>query len=275
MSSVKIDNKTHNIIDSIMSDDNDDKLDMNVSQYTKKTINVKTNNIKDSININSKNKTQNKLNKNQDHNKDIIDNNDIIKEDLINKENIDIDNNTHTMDKNIIPLNKNISSFLKNIFTDYDIFRQKYLKFDTFLYNSFYKKTISFEYTDNDIEYNIMKITENDKIIFKSRYEILGFYNKAYNTWTWSWNNPALSKNSSRLATGLLKYGLNLEPGVNDYLRTILINGKIWIDQDIQCEIYRAISWYLLKNKYVTGFFDYNSVDFFILLDVDNYPQLL
>ena len=62
-----------------------------------------------------------------------------------------------------------------------------------------------------------------------------------------------LNANQTLLSRELLNYGLKLEPSSNSlehfYIKALLVNSRVKIDEDIQLETNLAICSYLTKNK--------------------------
>jgi len=83
--------------------------------------------------------------------------------------------------------------------------------------------------------------------------QILGVFHNKTNVFLWAWVLPYLSINETKTSRELLDYGLKLEPQTNNinhyYIRSLLINSRIYIENDINLELIQSISAYLLKDK--------------------------
>lgn len=126
-----------------------------------------------------------------------------------------------------------------------------------------------FDYFDNipDINenYNYFKLDkENQEILFydsnkklltKYKYQILGKTNNTDNIlhWYWGWSLDFI-KSKIILSKKLFEYGLNIDSNTNQYLKQILVNSNIKINNNYSKELIIATSLYLLKHN---NFFTY------------------
>jgi hypothetical protein len=98
---------------------------------------------------------------------------------------------------------------------------------------------------------NILFIIKDEKI-YKD-YEILGCFDNQTNIWTWGWIlNMKLELIT--ICNDLLQYAIKLEPINSDdyfhyFLKTLLINSNIKIDEFIQLDVYLAICSYIIKKN--------------------------
>jgi hypothetical protein len=103
-----------------------------------------------------------------------------------------------------------------------------------------------------DTDKNIISIKEFN---YDKKYEILGFFYTETNVWTWSWLSASLSLEKTMIARELLNYSLKLEPSSNStfhfYLKTELLNSRMYIDSDIKLDLHLAVISYLCKDKYL------------------------
>jgi hypothetical protein len=135
----------------------------------------------------------------------------------------------------------NSNYVVRNSLEFYDKNKKKYENF----FNKIY--FIEMEYNDSDIEHNIIKLYDkNRKLLLKSRFEQLGIYIKAANTWIWAWALAYHKKNSTNISRHLWKYGIDLELE-NSTLKTELINSRFNITHEFQLSIHIAIASYLSK----------------------------
>jgi hypothetical protein len=120
-------------------------------------------------------------------------------------------------------------------------------------YNSFIEK-INFVKTEKGSEdIPIINFYDSDKkLIFKSRYEILGTYISNTLTWTWAWANAMYPKKLTNISRRLLNYGVELESSPdNFFLKTELITSRYKISNKIQLELHASIASYLSKQPLV------------------------
>jgi len=99
---------------------------------------------------------------------------------------------------------------------------------------------------NNEITFNINKKTYN--------YEILGYFDNINLIWIWSWLLPQFNSNLTKIARELLNYGLKLEPESNVtehlFIKSLLVNSRISIEDSIQLDTNLAIYTYLSPNKF-------------------------
>lgn len=126
----------------------------------------------------------------------------------------------------------------------------EYYDQNTELYKPFFSKVkyYSLIISTNDIEHNkIIFYDKNGQEIFRSRYEILGFFNSQSNTWIWAWSIPTAIKNSVNISKKILNYGFDLLPFEDTFLKTELITSRFRISHKIQLDIHISIASYLSK----------------------------
>jgi hypothetical protein len=133
----------------------------------------------------------------------------------------------------------NISDFLKKAL---DYFDEQNLKYSNYLKKSYMiqKKNNDKIIYDKDKEININK-------------QILGCLYHKTNVFIWGWVFSNFTLEENKLARELLNYGLNLDPNhgnINHYfLKTLLVNSRLLIDNDFDLELLLSICSYILKNK--------------------------
>jgi hypothetical protein len=121
------------------------------------------------------------------------------------------------------------------------------------MHADFIKKSL--DHFDNQNLKNIKLINnENllkDKIVFND--QILGCYYYDTNTYMWGWLLPFLNLSETKISRELLNYGLSLDPISNNvnhfFLKSLLVNSRIYVNNDFELDLLLSISSYLLKNK--------------------------
>jgi hypothetical protein len=129
----------------------------------------------------------------------------------------------------------NIGDFIQNIFDYYDKQNNKY-------------KDYLLENIKLDVEnkYFIDKNT-NEIIQNISNSEILGIFYHEHNVFVWGWVLPNLKNNE--IVKGLLYYGVLSNSNTNEhiFIRSILINSRIYIENDFNLQFILGLSLYLAK----------------------------
>jgi hypothetical protein len=148
----------------------------------------------------------------------------------------------------------NFNLILKKSFDYYDKNRFKY----EYLFNKYFtRKYIHETIIINDLNYFIIKDKDNDdKIIFKSKYEWIGLITKDLKKnkifWKWAWQLPWLTKKSLNIANELLKYAINLDiERDNKILKSLLLNTNVELFNNLNIDIYKAIISYYTKSSNV------------------------
>ena len=134
--------------------------------------------------------------------------------------------------------------------------------------NQFIKKAL--DYYDNQklkysnmINLNKIKYDEtNNTIIFTDEnmkeydfmFETLGYFDNSTQIWIWGWLMHNIKSNQTRICRDLLAYGLKLEPDTileeHNFIKSLLVNSRIMIDEDTQLETNLAICAYLVRDKF-------------------------
>ena len=134
-----------------------------------------------------------------------------------------------------------LNNFLKKAITHYDNQNLKY-------YDLIKSQNATIDTSKNEIFFFL-----NDDTTFTADSEILGYFDNRTNIWIWGWMlTGVLNTNISR---DLLNYGLKLEIGSTDtnehfFIKSLLVNSRILVEDDIQLEINFAIYSYLMKDRY-------------------------
>ena len=108
--------------------------------------------------------------------------------------------------------------------------------------------------SEDTIELNKSRVSHIVEILESKYYfEQLAIFDVQTKTWIWSWSIPIIFKELVNESKYLLNYGLSLEPKINQedfyYLKVLLTNSRIKIDDDIQLDILLSICSYLLGNR--------------------------
>jgi len=101
--------------------------------------------------------------------------------------------------------------------------------------------------TKND---KILFYDNNDKIIFKSRIEVIGIYNNNSKTWIWAWSVPQFKQINTMISRDILNYGLKLSND-NIFLKYELLTSRFRISDETQLDIHMAIASYLSKQPFI------------------------
>jgi hypothetical protein len=117
-----------------------------------------------------------------------------------------------------------------------------------------YKKYIENKNYTNDIDKSILTF-ENEK---KFKYNIAGVFDSSNQIWMWGWMIPYYRSIEIEYVKKLLDYGIKINPDILKdkltvdklYLKSILVNSRFLIDEQIQIDIILSISFYLLKDNF-------------------------
>ena len=125
----------------------------------------------------------------------------------------------------------------------FDKFQEKYSDFFSKI------KYYSYSYSENDLQHNkILFYDQDKKLIFESRFEIIGIFNKGPNIWAWAWSIPYLSKNTIYTSRKILNYGLDIIPTTeNQFIKTELVTSRFRISHQTQLDLHVSMASYLSK----------------------------
>jgi hypothetical protein len=132
--------------------------------------------------------------------------------------------------------------------------------------NEFIKKAL-IHYDNQNIKYLSMLKLNHENVIFNSDnteitfiydnkkdifdFDMLGYFDNQNKIWIWGW--LLSDANQTSLSRELLNYGLKLESSSNSiehfYIKALLVNSRIKIEEDTVLETNLAICSYLIKNK--------------------------
>ena len=141
-------------------------------------------------------------------------------------------------------MNNNISSIVNSL-EYYDKNNEKY--------NNITKriKYVQFIHSESDLSYsNILMFDKNKNEIFRSRYEVIGLFNKDTNIWSWAWSIPRFRKNDTNIIRQIWNYGAKLDPEL-EFLKMEITNSRFRIADMVQLDIHVAFASYLSKQPFV------------------------
>ena len=167
----------------------------------------------------------------------------------------------------------NCKNLMKNAYRYYD---EKYE-----LYKNIKSATsVSEDKYESDLKEANIKFYVNKKIILEANYEIMGRYYSKDRIFIWEWANVDSDKNMTYISKSILKYGLDIvinnssdnsnEMNLNSFLKMLLINSRIFINNDVELKILTYISLYLSKKDYFTVFTDPKNPESFIYMFLYN-----
>jgi len=141
-------------------------------------------------------------------------------------------------------MNKN--DLILNALKYYDTNREKYSKFfDKIKYYS-----IVLVPAENELEYNYIIFYDKHKNeFFRSRYEILGYYNAKLKMWAWGWVIN-FKKNEIVFGKKLINYALDLGNEFG-YLKSELITSRSRVVSETQVDIRVSLASYITKNNLI------------------------
>lgn len=112
-----------------------------------------------------------------------------------------------------------------------------------------YKTYLDTNYDDVEINWTLFTIDfingDNKK---KFSFERLGYFDIQYNIWIWAWVLSDFKATNEITCKYLLEYGIKQERD-NFIIKSMLVNSRIQIEDDIQLDINLAIYNYLLKDR--------------------------
>ena len=135
-----------------------------------------------------------------------------------------------------------LSQFIKKALDYYDNQKLKY-------YN-----LISLENIKYDVDKNDIVFIDNDMKKTEYTFEMLGYFDNMTNIWIWAWLMHNIQSNQTKICRDLLAYGLKLEPDTileeHNFIKALLVNSRIMIEDSIQLETNLAICAYLVRDKF-------------------------
>ena len=135
-----------------------------------------------------------------------------------------------------------LRSLIKKAIEYYDNQKNNYIKFIE-------NQNVVIDRISNEIIFNI---SETETVI--KEYEILGYFDNQTHIWIWGWVLNDYTLNQIKLCKDLLNYGLKLEPYSNTsehiFIKSLLVNSRIKIDESETLEVNLAIYSYLIKDRF-------------------------
>ena len=140
----------------------------------------------------------------------------------------------------------NKTDLILNALKYYDINTEKY---SGFVDKARYYSLIQIP-AENELEYNIIIFYDkHKKEFFRSRYELLGYYNAKLKMWAWGWVINA-KKNEIVFGKKLINYALDLSNEFG-FLKSEFITSRSRILSDTQVDIRVSIASYITKNSLI------------------------
>ena len=109
---------------------------------------------------------------------------------------------------------------------------------------------------DSDVKFSLDTNTITFNLDEKEKsfdFEMLGYFDNHANIWIWAWLLTNLNSEQTKISRELLNYGLKLEPTSNSiehfFIKSLLVNSRISIEEDIQLDTNLGIFSYMIKNK--------------------------
>jgi hypothetical protein len=123
-------------------------------------------------------------------------------------------------------------------------FDENILKYDKYFHNE-----VNINHETNEIKF----FDDNNKNNYQNDFEILGLFDNTNNIWIWGWA-IYINNNQIKIVKDLLNYGLKIEPGLHSsveysFIKSLLVNSRILIENDIELNINLGIIFNLIKNK--------------------------
>lgn len=112
------------------------------------------------------------------------------------------------------------------------------------------------EVADTSVKFSLETNTITFKLDEKEKtfdFEMLGYFDNQSHIWIWAWLLTDLNSEQTKMSRELLNYGLKLESTSNSiehfFIKSLLVNSRISIEEDTQLDTNLAICTYIIKNK--------------------------
>jgi len=109
---------------------------------------------------------------------------------------------------------------------------------------------------DSQVKFSIETNTITFKFDEKEKtfdFEMLGYFDNQSHVWIWAWLLTDLNSEQTKMSRELLNYGLKLESTSNSiehfFIKSLLVNSRISVEEDTQLDTNLAICSYIIKNK--------------------------
>ena len=83
--------------------------------------------------------------------------------------------------------------------------------------------------------------------------EILGYWDRANKIWVWGWLLPKVFDTSENIRNELIIYGLDIDNSQGSknhyFIKSLLLNSRLLIDDPIQIDINLALCSYIIKDR--------------------------
>ena len=134
-----------------------------------------------------------------------------------------------------------------------------------------YKNYINTTDLSLDIDNNIIKFKKNNEIIYSGKFSLFGIFDINSQVWIWSWAMPNNIINHTIETKKILEYGLTLESSTNSsihhYIKSHLVNSRLFFENEIFLDIHLALSLYLSKAKFIySSDFDKKNIIYYYLV---------
>lgn len=140
--------------------------------------------------------------------------------------------------------NNDIKDFIRTRLDNFDKINEKY-------FNLIGNKNVKIESNEGIISITFLD-NENNKI-YSNRATVLGIFDTETRTWLWSWVTPNFTSEETKDARSILKYSLGLEPNSNStihfYIKSHLVNSRIYFDTKTTLDIHLALCLYISKKR--------------------------
>jgi len=119
------------------------------------------------------------------------------------------------------------------------------------IYKNYINTTDFITKKDNDI----ITFNKNNEIIYSGNFSLFGLFDINTQVWIWAWAIPDNVVNHTIETKKMLEYGLTLEPSTNSsiqyYIKSHLVNSRLFFENEIFLDIHLALSLYLSKAKFI------------------------
>ena len=157
-------------------------------------------------------------------------------------------------------MDNNLNDLKKFIKEKLDILDKSKLKYKNYLDNN----NIHFDFNKNQFI-----IKKNEEIIYSKFLSKLGIFDTTTKVWIWSWCIPTNSSINTKNARRILDYGLMLEPLTNThmhyYIKSHLVNSRIYFENDILLDIHLGLSIYISKAHFIYNININNIIHYYLV----------